>query len=211
MTSRTYGVYLVIASAAFWASWLFMPGVGVTDTATIFALVGSHRASVFASVALQLGSAASYAPGVVGLLATGDRPSPMVRTGGSLLLMGAMGSAADAVFHLVAYEMTAPGVQAAAVSPVMLQLHGPDLALLLPFVVAFFLGHVLVVTELRRRGRLARTGFRLLLVAPVILLAGVPLARLGVVPARLVGLALLGTLAASLALVGASMMAAEQE
>ncbi|HEY8086934.1 MAG TPA: hypothetical protein VIF09_03795 [Polyangiaceae bacterium] len=211
MSSRTYGFYLVLASAAFWASWALMPGVGVTDTAVIFALVGQHRAAVFTSVAVQLASSAAYAPGVAGILATGERPSPIVRTGGALLLMGAMGSAADAVFHLVAYEMTAPGIAAAAVAPVMQQLQGADLAMLLPFVVAFFLGHVLVVTELRRRGRFARAGFRVLLASPLVLVAGGSIARFGLVPGRVVGLALLGALSGSLALVGASMMAGEHD
>ena len=48
------GAWLFCASLAFWVSWLLMPGVGVTDPALIFELVGGHRAKVFASVLLQL-------------------------------------------------------------------------------------------------------------------------------------------------------------
>jgi hypothetical protein len=62
---------------------MLMPGVGVTDTSTIFALVGAHRGSVLVSVGLQLGSAAADALAVVGMLdalATG-----LARAGDALL------------------------------------------------------------------------------------------------------------------------------
>ena len=45
-----------------WLSWLLMPGVGVTDSAQIFALVERKRPSVMISVVAQLISAALTAP-----------------------------------------------------------------------------------------------------------------------------------------------------
>ena len=60
--SRGTGLALVLASFGFWLCWTLMPGVGITDTAQIFARVAQHRASVLASVVLQLASAAAYAP-----------------------------------------------------------------------------------------------------------------------------------------------------
>ena len=76
-----------------------MPGVGVTDTATIFSLVAAHRHDVFLSVVLQLLSSALYAPGIAGLRsAEPARQSIALRTGSLLLVVGAMGSAADAIF-----------------------------------------------------------------------------------------------------------------
>jgi hypothetical protein len=190
----------------FWLSWVLMPGVGVTDTATIFALVGANRPSVLASVILQLASAAAYAPGVVAI-ATSDaaRRSAAIRAGCLLLAIGAMGSAADAIFHLVAYEMTRPGAASDAMAPVMKRLQGSDLALLLPFVLAFFVAHALLVARNRKDGPLARAGFLVLLAAPVMLLAGVPLVRLGILPGRIVGLAFLAAVAGSLAMTGLSM------
>jgi hypothetical protein len=206
---RSAGAWLVAASAGFWLCWALMPGVGVTDAARIFALVGASRGSVLASVVLQLASAAAYAPGAAGLLgSTLARRSRALRLGCVLLVTGAMGSAADAMLHLVAYEMTAPAAPAAALEPVMRRLQGPDLALLLPFVAAFFAGHALVVTALRREGPLARFGFRLLLAAPAIAAAGALAARAGLLPGRLAGLATLGAVAASLAAAGAELLAA---
>jgi hypothetical protein len=208
MPPRSAGAWLLVASLAFWLSWLLMPGVGITDTAQIFALVAAHRESVYLSAALQLVSAAAYAPGLAGVLASEwARGSAAVRLGCVLLLVGAMGSAADAIFHLVAYEMTAPGVPAEAMAPVMMRLQGPDLALLLPFVVAFFAGHAALVSALRRKSTPARFGFACLLAAPGIVAAGAAAARGGLLAPRSVGLAALGALAASLAAVGASLLA----
>lgn len=208
MPPRSAGAWLLVASLAFWLSWLLMPGVGVTDTAQIFALVGAHRASVRLSVVLQLVSAAAYAPGLAGVLGSEwGRGSAGVRLGCVLLLVGAMGSAADAILHLVAYEMTAPGVPAEAMAPVMRRLQGPDLAFLLPFVAAFFAGHAVLVGALRRRSPLARLGFASLLLAPLVAAAGAPATRAGLLAPRGVGLAVLAALAGSVGALGASFLA----
>ncbi len=205
-------MYLILASLAFWVSWFLMPGVGITDTATIFTLVSSHRAHVLASVVLQLLSAAMYAPGIIAIVSAHPaRLSPVVRAGGALRAIGAMGSAADAVFHLVAYEMTAPGVALDAVAPVMRRLQGKDLTLLLPFVAAFFLGHALLVAALRKRGTLAALGGYLLAAAPVVVIAGAPATRAGLVTGRLVALLLLACVAGSLAFLGLSMVAEDDD
>src|SRR5215470_13674671 len=120
------GTLLILASALFWLAWKLMPGVGVTDTATIFALVREHRADVYLSVVVQLVSAAACAAAVAGLL-LGERArtSWAMRAGAVLLLLGALGSAADAIFHVVAFEMTAPGIDLGAMAPVMQKLQGP--------------------------------------------------------------------------------------
>jgi hypothetical protein len=200
------GLWLTFASVCFWLSWLLMPGVGVTDTDTIFALVGRNRADVYASVILQLASAAAYAPGVTGLLvAAGGRASRALRIGSTLLCVGAMGSAADAIFHLVAFEMTAPGLNLDAMGVVMRRLQGPDLRLLLPFVAALFAGQVALVLALRRRDRLTRAALWLLLSLPVLAVLGAAVVRLELTTGRVIGLAVLGALSGSLALVGVSL------
>ncbi len=207
MVSRSAGLYFVVASIAFWSCWALMPGLGVTDTAMIFALVRGHRPNVHASVVLQLVSAAAYVPGLTAILVSNRaRESGAVYAGCVLLATGAMGSAADAIFHLVAYEMTAPGIAAEAVAPVMRQLQGPDLALLLPFVAAFFVGHALLVVGLRTRGPVARFGVPILLAAPLIALVGAPIARSGILPGRFIGLGALGAMNASMIAVGVSML-----
>jgi hypothetical protein len=208
---RSAGAFLVVASVTFWVSWVLMPGVGVTDTAMLFALVGANRSGVFASVLLQLISAAAYAPALVAIAASDEaRESRPIRAGCALLAVGAMGSAADAIFHLVAYEMTNPTVTPAAMAPVMRRLQGPDLALLLPFVAAFFSGSAVLVVACRKGGMLARVGFLALIAAPAVLLAGASMARFGWLAGRVVGLAFLGAIAGSLAMMGLS-MATERE
>lgn len=196
----------MLASAGFWLAWSLMPGVGVTDTDTIFALIGQHRSAVFASVIVQLLSAAAYAPGVVGLLGTGlGRSSRLLRAGGVLLLLGAMGSAADAIFHLVAVEMTAPGIDRASMAIVMRRLQGPDLWLILPLVLAWFAGHVVVAIALRRRDALCRAALWLLAGLPVLAALGALARWADLIAGRAVGLAVLGAMAGSLLLVGWSL------
>src|SRR5215470_18829682 len=62
MLSRNTGLLLIAAATLFWLSWWLMPGVGVTDAAEIFNLVGSRRPYVMLSVITQLLSAALYVP-----------------------------------------------------------------------------------------------------------------------------------------------------
>jgi hypothetical protein len=204
------GAWLAIAAGGFWLSWLLMPGVGVTDTSTIFALVGQHRRQVYASVILQLLSAAAYAPSVLGLVASSQTSHPKtMRFGCALLLVGAMGSAADAIFHLVAVEMTAPGIDRAAMATVMRRLQGPDLRLLLPFVAALFIGHVVVVAARSKADWGARCAFWLLACSPALAGFSATLARFEWVSNRVVGLTVLGIFSSSLALVGLSMARVE--
>ena len=103
LSSRMAGAALVAAAALFWLSWLLMPGVGITDAARIFELVGEHAARVRVSVAAQLFSAACYAPALVGIVATRRlRRQVAVRAGAILLAIGAMGSAADGAARALA-------------------------------------------------------------------------------------------------------------
>lgn len=199
---RATGAWLLLASAGFWLSWWLMPGVGVTDTATIFALVSQQRAGVYASVVVQLISAAAYVVGAGRLLASDRaRASRAMRVGGALLAVGGVGSAADAMFHLVAFEMTAPGTDLPAMVPVMQRLQGPDLGLLAPFIVAFLAGHILVALAWRNHDRLARAGWWLVVSLPAVVVLGAFARRADLVSGRIVGLAVLGVVSGSLALV----------
>jgi hypothetical protein len=194
-------VCLALGSLLFFAAWVLMPGVGVTDTATIFALIGRHRSQVMVSVGVQLLSAAAYAPGVVGLLrASRAEPAPSLSWGAVLLAIGAMGSAADAIFHLVAYEMTAPGVDTSAMVPVMQALQGPDLMLLAPMIVAFFAGHGVVAWSSRKLHELGKVSWLLTLSVPLVLVAGAAAQRGQLLSARALGLTVLALVSLSLPL-----------
>ncbi|MDX2170778.1 MAG: hypothetical protein SF182_27150 [Deltaproteobacteria bacterium] len=206
LPSPAAGRWLIFASIAFWLSWVLMPGVGITDARQILDRVGTHRGQVYLSVVLQLFSAAAYAPGLAGvLLSDVARHSRGVRIGAIVLLIGAMGSAADAIFHLVAYEMTAPGLTGEQLEVIMRQLQGPDLALLLPFVAAFFIGHATLVAGLRLQRVVSSASTALLTAAPLFAVAGAAAASAGLVPARLVGLTVLAAVAGSLVLVGVAL------
>jgi hypothetical protein len=199
------GLFLVAAAVAFWIAWLLMPGVGVTDPARIFELVGSQRELVATSVVVQLLSAALYVPALVGLLTGGpaSRPASM-RWGAGLLLTGAMGSAADAVLHLLAFAMTAPGIDSASLVPVMAFMQGPGLLMLAPLLASFFAGGWLLSLASARARVVPRWNVWLYPIAFAVAIAGGRLAAAGLVEGRLVGLAMLGLVSAAQAWVGAA-------
>lgn len=197
---RTAAAWLVGAAALFWASWAAMPGVGITDTAEIFARVQAHTDSVRLSVVLQLASAACYAPALLAIVQSVRGRWPFV--GAALMLLGAMGSAADAVLHLLAVEMVAPGIDRAAMVPVMERMQGPDLRLLAPLFASFFVGSLVLAVVFARRRLVARP-------APWLFAGGVACAvAAGVVSpsspvaARWLALGLLGCVAALQAWLG---------
>jgi hypothetical protein len=122
--------------------------------------------------------------------------------GALLLAVGAMGSAADAIFHLLAYYMTAPGTDVAAMLPLMAHMQGPGLALLAPLILAFFIGAATLAVAAWRAGMV--TGRNPLLhVAAVAVACSAPVAvRFDPALARVVGLSVLFLVSASLAGIG---------
>ena len=186
------GWLLSAAALLFWLSWALMPGVGVTDPAQIFALVSSQRSLVAVSVVLQLLSAALYAPALIGLLSASNRElSRLLRSGATLLLIGAMGSAADAVLHLLAYAMTAPDLDSATLVKVMAFMQGPGLLLLAPMILCFFVGGAVISFALVRSGAVTAWNARLHGLAVLTAIAGGAIASRGLVPPRVIGLAVL--------------------
>jgi hypothetical protein len=129
-----------------------MPGVGITDAQKILDGVAQQRALVSTSVVVQLFSAACYAPALIGLVARpsagSDRQMCMAAI---FLLIGAMGSAADAIFHLLAYAMTAPGLDPSSFVGLMQIMQGQGLRFILPLSAAFFVGSVWLSVVLARR------------------------------------------------------------
>ncbi len=157
LKARAAGAWLIAAAALFWLSWALMPGVGVTDARQILDLVGEHPSRVRLSVCVQLLSAACYAPALVGIAGLSRaRRHLLVRAGTALLLVGAMGSAADAVFHLLAFEMVGPGIERAAVIPLMDRMQGAGLLLVSPLIAAFFVGSFVLSLGMARAGIVAR-------------------------------------------------------
>jgi hypothetical protein len=193
-----FGSLLSLAAGMFWCSWALMPGVGVTDPAQIFELVSSQRSLVAISVVVQLISAVLYVPALLGVLSrTRLGHIRGVRWGAALLIVGAMGSAADAVLHLLAYAMTAPGLDRATLVPVMAFMQGPGLVLLAPLILSFFLGGPVLAAALARVGSVSHWNAGLYGLALAVAVAGAALAAAGLADARLVGLGFLGVISAA--------------
>ncbi len=194
------GAALVVAAVAFHVAWVLMPGVGITDTHEIFRRVAANGDAVRTSVVLQLVSAACYAPAGLGLVRR--LRGRLASAGAAMLLIGAMGSAADAVLHLLAVEMVAPGVDRAAMVPVMERMQGPDLRLLAPMFAAFFAGSLALAVAAARQAVVSR-GNPLLFAAGVACAVGAACVHEGSPGAsRWLALAFLGFVAASQAWLG---------
>jgi hypothetical protein len=197
------GLLLVSAAACFWLTWALMPGVGVTDSREIFALVGSRRGMVMASVMLQLLSAVLYVPALIKLVGDytlGERAA--VRWGAGILMVGAMGSAADAVLHLLAYAMTAPDVNQELMIPVMAFMQNEGLVLLAPMLACFFIGGAWLAYALAEAGVVSRWIGHLHVAALPVMAAGGAMASARLLSPRIAGLAFLGVISAAQVLSG---------
>lgn len=207
---RGAGACLIGAAALFWIAWLLMPGVGVTDAAQILALVGPRRGAVATSAAVQLLSAVLYVPALLGVGAhstLGVRPG--VRWGAGVLLVGAMGSAADAVFHLLAYAMTAPGLDPEALVPVMSFMQGLGLLMIAPLILAFFVGSVWLSMALTHAGVVPGWHPWLYALALGVVAGGGGLAAAGVITPRTVGLSMLAVISAAQCHLGLGLLQTE--
>jgi hypothetical protein len=112
-----------------------------------------------------------------------------------------MGSAADAVFHLLAWAMTAPGLSGESLVPVMAAMQGPGLRVIGPLILAFFVGGAWLSIALARGGVVARANPGLHALAVVVAVAGAALAS-GPAAARAAGLAVLALIAGAQAWIG---------
>jgi hypothetical protein len=197
------GAWLVAASLLFWIAWALMPGVGVTDAQQILNLVSQQRPEVRLSAILQLISAAGYAPALIGVAGLGQKWNrSAIGVGAILLLIGAMGSAADAMLHLLAYEMTAPDTTPSQLIPVMARMQGPDLVLLAPMLLSFFAGSVVLAIGFARTGATPIWNPMLFIVALAVALVGSRLFAAEPSGQRIVGLAVLGLISFSQAWLG---------
>lgn len=203
MNAHITGASLIAAAALFWLSWLLMPGVGVTDASRIFELVATQRLFVMLSVITQLLSAAFYVPALLGIASTRElADSSAVRWSACLLLLGAMGSAADAILHLMAYAMTAPGLESESLLHVMAFMQGPGLVLLAPLIVSFFVGGACLSAALARLGKVSSGNVHAHVAAVGFALLGGAGVSAGIVSSRAVGLMTLGAVAVAQAWIG---------
>ncbi len=200
------GLLLAAAATLFWVSWILMPGVGVTDPEQIFKLVGTHRPMVMISVIMQLASAVLYVPAMLGIATDATLAGLRgLRLWSGVLIIGAMGSAADAVLHLLAYAMTAPGLETAPLIRVMAFMQGPGLFLLAPLILCFFIGGIGLSVALWRGRVVSPWNLGLHAMALAIAVFGGLLASRNILDSRAVGLAVLGAISAAQAWAGLRM------
>ena len=109
--SRLAPMCLIGAATLFAIAWYLMPVAGETDAREIFRIVTPQRGAVLAAAILQLIAATLYVPAMIGIIRGGALPwSAKVWRPASILIIGTLGLATDAVDHLLSYAMTAPGV-----------------------------------------------------------------------------------------------------
>lgn len=99
---------LIIAAVLLWVAWALMPEGATNEPAVNARAIAGSRESVRLSAVVQLAASAAFAPA---LLLLAGRGSALTFAGGTLVLVGAMGMAADAVYHQAAYPMTAPDLE----------------------------------------------------------------------------------------------------
>src|SRR5262249_46550927 len=123
----------------------------------------------------------------------------------SLAGIGVTGFAADAIYHLVAYEMSRPGISREAMLPVMERLQSADLVFIGPQLLALLAGVVLLAATSARRGLAARrVPFELCLALGVAVAGGAAVRALGS-GRRAVALAVLALFSLAVAELGAAL------
>jgi hypothetical protein len=150
--TRWAGICMIFAAVTFWLAWFLMPDAGTADAAHILDAVRSHRESVRWSIIVQIISSAAFVPAVV--FATFH--TVRARIGAILVLIGAMGMAMDAIYHLAAYYMTADGVTTEAVLEPMRLMQSDGLKFLVPLLPPFLFGGWVFASGLRLEGRASR-------------------------------------------------------
>lgn len=201
--ARAAGACLVAAGIAFWLAWFLMPLPGTTDPGFILEAVGAAPSGVWASVWIQLACSALLVPGALGVaLAEPLRRSPRAFAAASLVGVGATGLAADAIYHLLAYELTLPGVGRDAALPVMSRLQSADLAFIVPQLLALVAGVVWLARVAARAGVASRLAPALAWIALGVAIGGGVAARATGGGGRAVALAALAAFALAIAELG---------
>jgi hypothetical protein len=182
MKPNLTGVALAAGAGCIFVAWALMPEAATNDAGHILTAVTNARPRVHASALWQLLGSALLVPGLVA-----EAQARRTTTLGVIVtLWGVLGMAADAVFHQLAYEMTAPGLAREALLPVMERMQTAELAPHLPLLFAFIVGPVLLGWQLRRAGE--PPFFVYPLFPSALLMAPAATIPVGLLAARLVGM-----------------------
>jgi hypothetical protein len=200
------GSCLAAAAVTFWLAWFLMPMPGTADVEFILSQVGATQERVWLSVAVQMVSSALFVPGLLAfVLAEELRASRLGFVAASLAGIGVTGFAADAIYHLLAYEMVQPGVDRAAMVPLMTRFQTADLVFVAPQLLLLLLGLGLVSLAASRGGLVTRANPRLHLLALVLAIVGGVAANATGQGRRLVALCVLGLFSFAVSGVGVAL------
>jgi hypothetical protein len=146
------GIVLILAAITFWLSWFLMPDPGTTDSAHILQIVKRVRESVFTSAITQIISSVLYVIALT-LLAQLFLPQRKLTTVAIIFFgIGVLGMCSDAFFHLLAYYMTDSSVDIQPnVVRVMEFMQTDGVIILIPILLPFFIGSLLLAMGLRKQ------------------------------------------------------------
>lgn len=145
-------------------------------------------------------------PGLLAFVSAEElRGSRLGFAAASLAGIGATGLAADAIYHLLAYEMVQPGTPREAMLPLMTRFQSADLVFVAPQLVALLLGLGLVSLAASRAGLVSRANPLLHLLALALAVVGGVVANAAGQGRRLVALGVLGLFSFAVAGVGAAL------
>jgi hypothetical protein len=169
----TASYLLIIAAIAFWLSWFLMPDQGTADTYHILQIVKDSRKEVFYSVILQIFSSVIYIPALFALAISASPLKKSTFTGIVFLAIGAMGMCADAFFHLLAYFMTDESVNLQKdVLIVMNFMQTQGIVFLLPLLLLFFIGSLLISIGLKKQQLITKIPKIIFLIAFITAIGG---------------------------------------
>ncbi|RHX96154.1 hypothetical protein DLM76_04145 [Leptospira yasudae] len=199
---------LIIAAVTFWISWFLMPDPGTTDTNHILRIVKSVREFVWISAITQIVSSACY---TIALFLIADLFSPQKKTtliGLALFGIGAMGMCADAFFHLLAYYMTDDSVLLQEnVVIVMTFMQTKGVVILIPLMLPFFIGSILLGIGLRSQNAVSKLPMSLFLTATFVGIGTAIVAKqVFGYSGRIVSLSILGAFAFGQAWIGSELL-----
>lgn len=145
------GWLLILAALTFWISWYLMPDPGTVDTVRILNMVKEDRVAVLYSVIIQIISSMLYVLALFFLIRQ-INPGKTTMAGAVLLGIGTLGLCSDAFFHLLAWFMTDNSVTIQAdVIRVMDFMQTDGVTFLLPILLPFFAGNLILAIGLNRQ------------------------------------------------------------
>jgi hypothetical protein len=155
--ARATHFLFILAALTFWMSWFLMPDPGTTDAKHILEIVKQSRSSVLSSSLIQIVSCSLY---VVVLFLTTQfvhLKNKTALTGIILFGIGLLGMCSDAFFHVLAYFMTDTSVAIEQnVVQVMHFMQTGGVYILVPILLPFFIGSLVLAIGLRKQGTISK-------------------------------------------------------